>query len=157
MTRSAAKDILVIDSLNALYLLYQEAQRARPARFAGVRVQMPALSSDENLAWERQLQRLHGACGCGEATAAGLLATAVYVAWVLAYGQISLASALGVPVAFFLVGAIGKLVGLKRARLRLRRAVIELRDRVGAAAAEAPDAWPPSLPVAVGAVRCGNP
>ena len=97
-------------------------QRLRRApRNQGFRLQLPGLSSAENLVVEGRLRELGNACGCAEG-AIGLIAGALVsaVLWVttLNYGVIGNAST--ALVCCVTCSALGKGYGLWRSRLRFR-------------------------------------
>lgn len=85
------------------------------------RVELPGLSTDENLALERRLRRHYHACGCAEGTVgllAGMVVSAVFWVFASPYGWMGSACAsTGITVA---LSALGKLLGKARSRHGLR-------------------------------------
>ena len=91
----------------------------------GLRVQVDGATEDENRRWERALRRHAAACGC-EFGAAALLAVAVAFGLTRGLSGARVGSSSGREIAVWIAlgfGAafVGKLIGLLRSRLVLRR------------------------------------
>jgi hypothetical protein len=89
-----------------------------------------SMSEDVTRSWQTRIDRLLDECGCGLGAAVALAAMGAYLASVFSsaasatVGGIILKS-LG---ALFLGATVGKLVGVGRARLELRRVLLRLRE-----------------------------
>lgn len=124
MTRSHSK-ALRISTADDLRLLWQEARTGRRRLAGGIAIDLDGLSEDERDAREAPINKAYFACGCAEATAAGLLGLALFIGWAIGGGgdaplwQNVLLGAL----VFFAAGGLGKFVGRSRANAALRREV----------------------------------
>jgi hypothetical protein len=128
---------LVLDR-HSLGAVLERGPRALPSSIP-IRIEDPALTPDERDHWEAMLTELYNACGCHEG-ALGLAAAIPVIAgtWLLGPPALGISDAWGlalVPVLLFLGAALGKLVGIGIARLRLHAAVARLeelfRERAG--------------------------
>lgn len=100
---------------------------------------MPAPESARLTAGEyeecrRRIERLERDCGCGFGAATSLLFLALYLL-LLSFGRFESLSSVPARVlvglaVFILGGGIGKVAGFRIGRRRLRRAQIELRERL---------------------------
>lgn len=116
-------------------VLTNVAQLTRWARKAGVRrspvrlrMNLPLLSPEELLTWQRQLEYLYNDCGCSAATVSLLgliLAVSAYAA-LIGFEQSLWLVALGIAVAAIAALFAGKKFGLAWSRRKLRRQVAEL-------------------------------
>lgn len=98
-----------------------ELQRLLTTNSREFRVELPALSTEENLALERLLRRHYNACGCAEGTVGllvGMVVSAIFWVFVSPYGWIG--SACASIVFSVALSAIGKVLGRARSRRGLR-------------------------------------
>lgn len=100
---------------------------------------LPPLTAEENAALTSRINRLYRACGCAEGMAGGLAAVAVFGAWLALRGGTWSWWDIPRGVGSMFAGiTIGKILGLWRAHLSLRRVVRELVARHGAEDHKAP-------------------
>ncbi|HEU4736480.1 MAG TPA: hypothetical protein VFS48_05590 [Solirubrobacterales bacterium] len=105
------------------------ALRLTPGR-VGVRLSVPGFDEHRRIEMERRLASTLGACGCDE----GGIATTLYILIVPILALLGPLSPHSVPAwiallgGLFAAGALGKLIGLAIARLRLLRLVNQLED-----------------------------
>jgi hypothetical protein len=121
------KPTLIIDSVESLYPLRQEARRGGRRQYAELRLSVPQLSTDENAAWQRRVDDAYFACGCGEGAAFGAAAIVAYAVWaVVRPAPVGWMDALWLVVAFFVASGLGKALGLARARRGLATTLDDL-------------------------------
>lgn len=88
----------------------------------------PALAPDTVRAAQRRIDQLVDACGCGEGAGMTIVAVVAYLAYAASAG--SWPGTVGVMwrclAAMFMGASVGKLGGLARARVELRRVLLEL-------------------------------
>jgi hypothetical protein len=90
------------------------------------------LSEDVMHSWQTRIDRLVDECGCGIGAAVALAAMGAYLASEISSGASTtiggiILRSLG---ALFLGATVGKLVGIGRARLELRRVLLHLREHL---------------------------
>jgi hypothetical protein len=88
------------------------------------------MAEDVSRSWQTRIDRLVDECGCGIGAALALAAMGGYLAAVITTGTWTSIGGLVVRSfgALFLGATIGKLLGIGRARVKLRRALLELRE-----------------------------
>ena len=88
----------------------------------------PALAPETARTTQRRIAQLVDACGCGEGAGMTMVAVVAYLAYAASAG--SWPGAVGVVwrglAAMFIGASVGKLFGLARARVELRRVLLEL-------------------------------
>lgn len=89
-----------------------------------------SLSEDATRSWQTRIDRLLDECGCGIGAAVALIAMGAYLASMISSGASTsiggiILRSLG---ALFLGATVGKVVGIGRARLELRRVLLRLRE-----------------------------
>lgn len=140
------RQVLRVESSESLAALDRDTRPGFKRRHRGIEMALPSLSDEENAALASRLNRLYRACGCAEGMAGGLAALAAFGAWLAVrdgpWSWWDIARGGG---SMFAGIAAGKLVGLWRAHLTLRRVVRELVARHG-----------PTEPEAMGPGRCAH-
>ncbi|MDQ2092362.1 hypothetical protein [Marimonas arenosa] len=135
------------EDVAALELDLRSFKRRRVGR---LQLDIPGMDDSTQNRLSLALNRNYAVCGCGEATALGLVGLVVGAGYAWAAGLIPDAwlAALGYTLGGFTLGvATGKLIGKSIARARLSRAVEELRQHFG------PEELPPEKPTARCAVH----
>jgi len=99
--------------------------RRSPVR---LRMNLPLLSPEERLPWQRQLEYLYNDCGCSAATVSllGLILAVIAYAALIGFEQSLWLVALGIVVAAIAALFAGKMFGLAWSRRTLRRQVAQL-------------------------------
>lgn len=96
-------------------------------------LETPGLDDGEQRELQSRLDRLGDACGCDSGTAMALLALGAYIVYLVAReAPITLGGTiLGSVLVMFLGATAGKLAGIGRARIEMRRVLIGLRETFG--------------------------
>lgn len=135
-------NLLTIDSAAAVDDLRTDLRRPGPRRFAGIVVKIPGASEADNAQWQQRIQREYFACGCDLGTAASLLAVSVLIVnFITRDGGLSAlrwTDGLLLLGAFVIATGVGKLIGIRLARARLRAVLGELAMRLPAGPARPP-------------------
>ena len=140
MSHSRTMHVSTGDELRALW---REARTGRRRRAAGpIALALPGLSEAESNARATRLNKAYFACGCAEATAAGLAGIVAFALWAnVAGGDRPLWQTLLLGLgAFFVAGGVGMWVGRRRADAALRREVEAAAKAAGVDLGRAHDA-----------------
>lgn len=114
-------------------------QLTRWAMMAGVRrspvrlrMNLPLLSPEERVHWQRRLEYSHNDCGCSAATVSllGLILVVIAYAALIGFEQSLWLVTLGIVVAAIGALFVGKLIGNLWSRRKLRRQVVDLVELV---------------------------
>lgn len=121
---------LTIDSALALASLQGETRRGGPRRFTALAVRAPGATETVNAQWQRRIESDYFACGCGIGTAVSLVAVAscivAFTARTGGWSAFAWTDGLLLLAIFVASTGLGKLVGIRLARRRLRKALAEL-------------------------------
>lgn len=106
-------------------------QVARLPASGSVVLEFPSLPSDEAKTWQREINALLHTCGCGEATAAllialGALSIVACASWNTVTASPLLASVIGLGCSALSI-AVGKVFGQRRGRRRLTDSIGRLQ------------------------------
>jgi hypothetical protein len=128
-SKMAVQQVLV-RSESGLATLTQDAPYFTTRR-ARIQIDSLLLSPEEVALWQRRLERLYNECGCTASALCLLLAAAGALTFLfMQNGGIRATKwwQIGLALAFVIAaGVVGKMFGLWRARVRLRRASSELQ------------------------------
>ncbi|MCB8823323.1 hypothetical protein [Microvirga rosea] len=117
------------DELNALSVLPLMQPRPRGI----LRLETTAFAADERASWEKRLNRAYHACACGEASLGMITGVLIAIVWVGL--RIATIGSIGITDGAIVLGSavagtvIGKILGLFRAQVRLRRLVNALQTQ----------------------------
>jgi hypothetical protein len=93
-----------------------------------LRLSLPALSQQEHLYWQQQIERLYNDCGCSAATVSllGVIVVIIAYAALIGFEQPIWLVVLGTVVATGVALFVGKIIGHAWSRRELRRQVAQL-------------------------------
>lgn len=140
---SLTAGLLVFFSADELDILCEPSfARRRVVLF----LQFPGIASEQLRKWERRLNAHFNACGCLTGAAFALFGLMGAIGWQLAFADWGLfhwpAFATRAVACLILLGGLGKVVGIRIARWRLRRAVLAIKNNMRFRGVEGPECQP---------------
>ena len=125
---------VVLSIVSAADLIELSPYRRRAAPIARIEVRTPGLPEADCASYEKRLNRHYFACGCGEASVAGIAGVVAAALWVGAavdgWADLSWHHPLLVVAAFFIATGIGKFAGRLVSQHRLAHTVAALRSEL---------------------------
>ncbi|HEX8571321.1 MAG TPA: hypothetical protein VF759_01070 [Allosphingosinicella sp.] len=124
MTRSYSQALRISDG-EALRALWLDSRTGRRHLTGRIEIDLQGVPEKAREAHEDRINKAYFACGCAEAAMVGLAGLAAYAGWAATRdnGQQWWVHLLLGAAAFFVAGALGKLIGRRRADAQLRREV----------------------------------
>ena len=124
MTRSYSQALRITDA-EALRALWLDARTSRRHLTGRIEIGLEGVPESARDGHEARINKAYFACGCAEAAVVGLAGLAAYAGWAATRdsGQVWWVQVLLGAAVFFVAGALGKLIGRRRADAALGREV----------------------------------
>jgi hypothetical protein len=124
----------LIGNRNALQSLLGRRELRKRLRWGQIVLRLDGLSPEENLSWQKKINRLYFNCGCSMGAAVMLLCMFLYGIYLIVglagYHQVDgVDFVVAIPI-LFSSALTGKIIGINRAKRGLRKAIRTLDNRL---------------------------